>query len=52
MYAVGTKYVVLNGKEGEKKGRQEKVGKKEKRTRVDLALLNSLQEEMRRFSML
>lgn len=41
MYAVGAKYVVLNGKEGEKKGGQKKVGKKEKRTRVDLTLLNS-----------
>lgn len=41
MHVVGMKYIFLNAKEGEKKGEQEEEGRKETRTRVDLALLNS-----------
>lgn len=41
MFVVGMKYTFLNGKEGEKKREQEEEGRKEKRTRVDVALLNS-----------
>lgn len=39
MYAVDAKYIVLNGKEGEKKGGQEEVGKERERKRRGLDLI-------------